>query len=70
MLYLITIKGTDLYKANITDENILICPRHGWKFDLSNKGISQSSDNSINALKSKVDGGQVVILQRFKQEFL
>ena len=49
-------QGADLCKANITDENILICPRHGWEYDLSNKGISQSSGNSINALKSKVDG--------------
>ena len=57
-------------KQILTDENILICPRHGWKYDLSNKGINQSSDKSINAFKSKVDGGQVVILQQFKQEFL
>jgi UDP-MurNAc hydroxylase len=44
-------QGADLCKANITDENILICPRHGWEFDLSNKGINQKSGKSLNVFK-------------------
>ena len=40
-------------KANLTyaeiHDNKLICPAHGWKFDLKKKGIDKLSNLSINA---------------------
>lgn len=44
-------QGADLCKATITEDNMLICPRHGWKFDLHNNGSNKSSGETINAKK-------------------
>lgn len=46
-------QGADLCNAVITDNNMLICPRHGWEFDLNNKGVNKSSGETINAIKTK-----------------
>lgn len=44
-------QGADLCDAKITDDNILICPRHGWEFDLNNKGINKASAETIESRK-------------------
>lgn len=44
-------QGADLCNAKIASDNILICPRHGWKFDLNNNGLNKSSGETINSEK-------------------
>ena len=39
----------DLCKAEINDQNHLICPLHAWKFDLNNGGIDKKSNLSLNS---------------------
>ena len=44
--------GADLKDTPITDCRYVVCPRHGWKFDLFNKGIcKESHDATINVIK-------------------
>jgi UDP-MurNAc hydroxylase len=43
--------GADLCNAEINSDNYLVCPRHGWKFDLINKGIDKLSKTTINSKK-------------------
>lgn len=43
--------GADLCNAEINTENYLVCPRHGWKFDLANEGIDKLSKTTINSKK-------------------
>ena len=43
--------GADLCNAEINIENYLVCPRHGWKFDLANEGIDKLSKTTINSKK-------------------
>ena len=43
--------GADLCNAEINSDNHLVCPRHGWKFDLLNKGIAKLSETTINSIK-------------------
>ena len=42
------IKG---YNAEINADNHLVCPRHGWKFDLNKNGIDKKSKTTINSKK-------------------
>jgi UDP-MurNAc hydroxylase len=44
-------QGADLCNALITKENILICPRHGWEFDLDKDGVNKSSGETLNSKK-------------------
>lgn len=44
-------QGADLAYATIDDDMTLVCPRHGWRFDLPCDGVCKSSDASINAVK-------------------
>ena len=41
--------GADLLNADIDDEGRLMCPRHGWLFDLHNDGKCDRAKVSINA---------------------
>ena len=43
--------GADLCKAKINSDNYLICPRHGWRFDLNNDGVDKLSKTSIKSKK-------------------
>ncbi len=43
-------QGADLINACIEDSRYLICPRHGWKFDLENEGrLTPNGNFSVNA---------------------
>ena len=44
-------QGADLCNATITKQNLLICPRHGWEFDLNANGINKSSGETVNSKK-------------------
>lgn len=44
-------QGADLCNATITKENLLICPRHGWEFDLNSNGVNKSSGETVNSKK-------------------
>lgn len=44
-------QGADLCNATITKDNILLCPRHGWEFDLDKDGINKSSGETLNSKK-------------------
>lgn len=44
-------QGADLCNATITKDNILICPRHGWEFDLNANGENSSSGETLNSKK-------------------
>jgi UDP-MurNAc hydroxylase len=44
-------QGGDLAYAIIDEQMNLVCPRHGWKFDLTCGGMCKSSGMSINAVK-------------------
>ena len=46
-------QGADLKYAKVDEDNNLICPRHGWKFELFNKGLHQQSQHSIQSKKLK-----------------
>lgn len=41
-------QGSDLSNANITADGHLVCPRHGWQFDLENGGRCTSSSDSVH----------------------
>ncbi|MAR78385.1 MAG: hypothetical protein CMD43_05550 [Gammaproteobacteria bacterium] len=41
----------DLCKADVNENNEVVCPRHGWKFSLSNDGKMKSGAYTINAKK-------------------
>ena len=41
-------QGADLGNAHITEEGFLVCPRHGWQFDLNNGGRCTASSDTIN----------------------
>jgi len=43
--------GADLKNAKIDKDGNLICPRHGWSFNLKDSGKCKSADVSINALE-------------------
>ena len=43
--------GADLCNAEINSDNYLVCPRHGLKFDLINKGSDKLSKTTINSKK-------------------
>ena len=43
--------GADLCNAEINSDNHLVCPRHGWKFDLNKNGIDKTSKTTINSKK-------------------
>ena len=43
--------GADLCNAEINSDNYLVCPRHGWKFDLINEGVDKLSKTTINSKK-------------------
>ena len=42
-------QGADLCNAEINDNNELICPRHGWRFDLTRFGRDHAGRTSISA---------------------
>jgi UDP-MurNAc hydroxylase len=42
-------QGADLSNAAITEDGILTCPRHSWRFDLNNDGKVANSTLGINA---------------------
>ena len=41
----------DLCEADVNENNEVVCPRHGWKFSLSNDGKVKSGTYTINAKK-------------------
>lgn len=41
-------QGADLGNAHITEDGFLVCPRHGWQFDLNNGGRCMASSDTIN----------------------
>lgn len=41
-------QGADLGNAHITEDGYLVCPRHGWQFDLKEGGRCTGSSDSIN----------------------
>ena len=43
-------QGADLSEAAIDKDGYLICPRHGWRFDLHDGGISNRTNTTINAV--------------------
>jgi UDP-MurNAc hydroxylase len=43
--------GADLKGAQINENSILICPRHGWHFDLTDGGRCQSAEGTLLAKK-------------------
>ena len=44
-------QGGDLAYASIDDDMNVVCPRHGWRFDLACEGMCKMSGVSINAVK-------------------
>ena len=42
-------QGADLCNAEINNNNELICPRHGWRFDLTRFGRDHAGRTSISA---------------------
>ena len=48
-------QNANLSKADINLNNELICPAHGWLFDLKEKGIDKKSNLSINAEEIQID---------------
>ena len=44
--------GADLKNVKISGNKFIVCPRHGWEFDLKNKGDCKNAHNStINSVK-------------------
>jgi UDP-MurNAc hydroxylase len=44
-------QGADLSEGWVEDNRYLVCPRHGWKFDLLDEGNSKSTSSTINAIQ-------------------
>jgi UDP-MurNAc hydroxylase len=44
-------QGGDLAYASIDGDLNVVCPRHGWKFELACEGLCKSSGMSIRAVK-------------------
>ena len=49
-------QGADLARACVEEGRYLICPRHGWKFDLENAGKLASGGNFSIEAKPQSDG--------------
>lgn len=45
-------QGADLSCAEISEKSEVICPRHGWRFDLKAGGIHEKSGKSLKAVSS------------------
>ena len=43
-------QGADLQQARIQN-GILVCPRHGWRFDLEGGGVSEETRSSIHCIR-------------------
>jgi len=55
----------DLAEGWVEQERYLVCPRHGWHFDLANHGSCTSNATTINAVcttpaSSSIDNNPVV----------
>src|SRR4030095_8971403 len=48
-------EGGDLTHAWIEDGRYVICPRHSWKYDLTDEGKCTTNDASINAIALEND---------------
>lgn len=48
-------QGADLATARI-EGSCVVCPRHGWRFDIADAGRDARSGSSINATRSKRSG--------------
>jgi UDP-MurNAc hydroxylase len=46
-------QSAELSCAKIDDHGFLVCPRHGWKFNLSGGGESLKTGTSINSISTK-----------------
>ena len=46
--------GADLKECKIIDSQYIICPRHGWKFDLNNDGKYKKSKVSLESKKINI----------------
>lgn len=46
-------QGADLKFGQITEDNEIVCPRHGWKFSLDKRGQSSNGKASIRSIKIK-----------------
>lgn len=42
--------GADLSAASVEDERYLVCPRHGWRFDLEKEGKCLTNNTSVKAI--------------------
>ncbi len=47
-------QGADLSCAEISEKSEVICPRHGWRFDLKAGGINEKSGKSLKAIPSLI----------------
>jgi UDP-MurNAc hydroxylase len=43
-------QGADLKYATIEEDKFIVCPRHGWRFDITNDGLCENKQCSINAI--------------------
>lgn len=43
-------EGGDLKQSWIEEDRYLVCPRHGWKYDLFKDGKCTTNDTSVNAI--------------------
>ena len=45
-------QGADLSCAEISEKSEVICPRHGWRFNLKAGGVNEKSGKSLKAIPS------------------
>ena len=53
-------EGADLSKAVVSDEGDLLCPYHGWKFDVREGVCAMVPDCQVRHFPVKVEEGRIL----------
>ncbi len=53
-------EGADLSKAVVSEEGDLLCPFHGWKFDVREGVCAMVPDCQVRHFPVKIEGDQVL----------
>ena len=54
-------EGADLSKAVVSDEGDLLCPHHGWRFDIREGVCTMVPDCKVIRYPVRVEGGQILV---------
>ena len=53
--------GADFSKAVVSDDGNLLCPHHGWRFDVQEGVCSMVPDAHVTSYPVKVEGDTILV---------